>query len=76
MSSKLLNSSEQLVYITGIFTEVPALEHEGVGGTGGVSHFAVAYDSLVGVDLDQGAMLGSAVDVTHAKIGDLQLCGR
>jgi len=80
VAAKLLDAAEDLFDIAGVFAEDTAFEHGRIGAAGGVAHLAVADQTLVGVDLDQGTTLRRAVDIGEAHIGDLQsgwidLCG-
>ena len=75
MAAKLLNPPEELIHVAGIFPQQTALEHEGIGAAGSVPHLAVAYDPLIGIDLQERAVLGSAVDVSDPDVGNFQLGG-
>ena len=75
VAAELLESAEDFFDIAGVFAEDAAFEHGGVGSAGGVADFAVADESLVGVDFDEGAALGCAVDVGEADISDFEVGG-
>ena len=61
-------SSEELVKVAGILTDQTRLEHQCVGSTLCVTNLTVDDQTLVGIDLDQGTMLGSARQVCYANI--------
>ena len=70
--AKLLDLMHEPVNITGIFPQNPALEHKGIGLAGGITDLTVADETLIGINLEQCAALGRAVNVQKAHIGNTQ----
>ena len=66
--AELLYAVENLFYVARILAENPAFEHRRVRPARRVADFAVADDSLVGVDFDERAAFRRAVDVREAHI--------
>ena len=72
VAAELLDAAEHLLHVARVLAEDAALQHRRVGAAGGVADLAVAHDSLVGVEFEERAPLGRAVDVGEAHVGDLQ----
>ena len=76
MTAKLTDAAEDLLDVQGIFAHDAALEHQGVGGGGGVTHLAVARNALIGVDTQKNTMFRHAVDLRDAQVGDAKVARR
>ena len=71
--AKLLDAAEELVDVAGIFTQEQAFQHQGIGLGGGITHLAITYQALVGIQLHQGAVHRRAGDIGEAHIGYLEV---
>ena len=74
----LLNTAEDLIDVTGIFAQDNALEHLGVQSGRTVTHFAVAADTLIGVDTDDvidPMSVGTLIDFADLHIRNAQITG-
>ena len=74
-AAKLTNAAEELIDIAGIFADQTGFEHQRIGCAGSISHLSVADQTLIGVNLDQGAMLGRAGEIGDADIRYFQFGG-
>ncbi len=77
-AAELLNTAEDLIDVTGIFAQDNALEHLGVQSGRTVTHFAVAADTLVGVDTDDvidPMSVGTLIDFADLHIRNAQITG-
>ena len=63
--------TKQFFNITGILAEKQVFEHKCMLNLASIAHFAIARDSLVGVDRDEGAAHGEARQIGDAHIGNL-----
>ncbi len=72
MTAELLDATENLFDIARILSQNTALEHGRIRPAGSIADFPVADQSLVGVNLEQGAALGRAINVGKAHVSDFQ----
>ena len=75
MAAELLDLTEDLIHITGIFANDSALEHQRIGLAGCVTNFTITTDALIGLNFNQGAALRCAVDIDKAHISNSQIGG-
>ena len=73
MAAKLLDLVENAVYVTRVFPNDATFQHKSIGLGGGVAHLTVTADALVGINAQDGAALGRAVDIHKAHIGNSQI---
>ena len=74
ITAELFDPAEDLFHITGIFSEDTAFEHGGISTAGGIPHFTVTNDPLIGKDFDQRTAFRGTVNIRKTDIGDFQ-CG-
>ena len=60
------------VYIAGVFSQDPALEHERIGFRGCVADFSITHQTLIGIQFQQCAALRGTVNIAETHIGNAQ----
>ena len=67
-AAKLLDSAKEFVHVARIFTHKARFQHQSVGGTGSIPHLTISNQPLIGVYLDQRAVLGCSVDIRNTNV--------
>ena len=73
MEPELLDPAEKLIYVERVFAENPALKHGSIGFGRSITHFPIAYNAGIRIDLDQRAAFGHRIDIAETHISDLEL---